>query len=169
MLNIKNKIMNEEISNLEKARAYMDLSQNMYTQYHQRRSLEWRMHITLWTLLVLFGAFCTEKNIHLEQLAFLIFLIIPFHFIWIIRMLGGVIQEQNLSINYRTHAVKILEEFKVPADNKEAEFMLLPFEKKEWAIYPKWAKKLFKGFSGWLSLELGITILLSLGAFFFSY
>jgi hypothetical protein len=161
--------MKEEKLNLEKARAYMDLSQNMYIQYHQRRSLEWRMHITLWTLLVLFGAFCIEKNLHFKELSLFIFLIIPFHFIWIIRMLSGVIQEQNLSINYRTRAVKILEEFNVQEGNKEAEFLLLPFEEKEWALYPVWAKQFFKGFSGWLSLELGITLLLSLAAFFFSY
>jgi hypothetical protein len=161
--------MKEDLSNLEKARAYLDLSQNMYTQYHQRRALEWKMNITLWTLLVLYGAFCKEKNIHLEELGLLIFLTIPIHFIWIISMLRGVIQEQNLSINYRTRAVKILEEFNFQKDNKEAEFVLLPFEKKEWAIYPTWAKQIFKGFSGWLFLELGITILLSLGALFFSY
>ena len=36
----------------ERVEGLTALSRQMMTQYHERRNLEWRIHVLLWTLLV---------------------------------------------------------------------------------------------------------------------
>lgn len=156
--NNKMELMNEPITDAQCVETYCALSQQLYTQYHDRRTLDWRIHLALWTLLALTAYLCVTNDRHLGHLACGVFLLVPIHFVWIIKMARGQIFEQKLSIIYRLKAEHILS-CRYPDGEKT-----LPIP--EWEEKSDMPRILSKGFASywwWLSVEVATTLLLCMG------
>jgi hypothetical protein len=130
------------------ARAYIELSRQLYAQHRDRRDLEWRVHLPLWTLLALTAYLAVTNNRHLGTTALLIFLIIPIHFIWIMKIHRGELRDITLSIRYRDTALRILGAF---------EPLVPPFESKALLRIDR----VFHSYGWWLVADFGPTILIS--------
>src|SRR5256885_1806563 len=96
------------LSDEEKIKAYCTLSEQLHTQYSQRRDLEWKIHISIWTLISATGYLLITQKIPVgNNLAWLI-LIIPLHFIWCVKIHAGGFRAQYLSRYYRRAAEQLL-------------------------------------------------------------
>jgi len=144
----------EQICNM-----YLELSQLAYKQYHDRRELEWRIHITIWTFLALIANFFISNNIHLENYAYGIIVFFLLHFIWIIKIWKGEILEQHLSICYRDKAEELL------IQSRKSLSTALPLKCKDYAQskIPCWIDKCFNSRDWWLVIELVTTLILCIG------
>ena len=57
---------NTQVDTMDRIEVYLQLSDNLYKQYHDRRALEWKVHIAVWTLLALTAYLCVTNDKHLE-------------------------------------------------------------------------------------------------------
>ena len=82
----------------------------MHTQYDARRSLEWKIHISAWTLLAAsaFGIASLHLRIPGLSLQIALGLFVVFHLIGTVRFLGGEKEDRELSRSYRQKAVELL-------------------------------------------------------------
>lgn len=149
------KMSDEQICN-----KYIELSQLAYKQYHDRRELEWRIHIEIWTFLALIAYFCVSNEIkNIGNLAFGVFIFLLLHFFWIIKIWRGEILEQHLSICFRLKAEEIL------IQSRDSISATLPVNCTDYAKskIPCWIEKIFKYRCWWLILELIPTIIICIG------
>lgn len=103
-------ISNSELTAEQRAAGLMKLSHQMMTQYHERRSLEWRMHALLWTLLVVGAYFVGTATVHVPPLRLWAWVMVVFvcHVVWTLKMQMNQVQDQEMSRNYREAAESIL-------------------------------------------------------------
>lgn len=145
------------MTEIERAQAYMTLSQQLYQQYHDRRGLEWRIHIALWTLLLATGYGVISHNIHSGAYSLLLFLAVPLHAVWCIKIHRGNVLEQNLSIGYRKAAERIL------TGGSETPTMGMDRigRAEEHSAMPQWLQEAFRGYWWWLGVEIAVTFLIA--------
>lgn len=86
------------------------LSHQMMPQYHERRNLEWRTHVLLWTLLVAGAYFVGTVAINVAPLRLWIWLsvVLICYIVWTLKMQLGQVQDQEMSALYRKAAEIIL-------------------------------------------------------------
>ncbi len=140
---------------LDKAKiidTYCELAEQLAEAYRARRSLEWRMHVALWTLLGVIIYLCIEKDQHLEATAAVVFFAVPIHLVWIVKIARGQIREQELSKYYRSCAVNLLQGAKL-AD-------LPPPPKEEGSTMPPWLDKSVTSYLWWVFVLIGTTLIL---------
>jgi len=143
--------------------SYLRLSEQLYNQYNDRRKLEWRINVALWTLLAAVTYLCVSENKHLECFTYWSLLIIPIHFIWIVKIVSGEIREQNLSRSYRKKAERILNYS--PDKPSQTDPDQFPQEKisempEEESKMPKWLEDAFLSYWWWPIVQLSTTTLL---------
>lgn len=156
-------ISHGDVEKMKKIEIYLQLSEKLYNQYHHRRALEWKIHISVWTFLALTTYLCVSHDKHLEN-AFLIFLIIPIHFTWIIKIVKGEIRDQDLSNTYRLIALRILDDCIDSAELQEKYKLSPHIEGKGHSKMPDKLKESFESYWWWLTMVIGTTILLTFGA-----
>ena len=151
--------------NKELATAYISLSKQLHQQYHQRRSLEWQMHLALWTLLAAAAyAFATQAlSIHRGLLIGALGIAAVAHFVFAVKIHIGQIKEQDLSILYRTRAESFLDNPQAApsALGKDASIDTLPMLREERSAMPERFKGFFKNYWWWLGAEMTVTLLIS--------
>ena len=130
---------------------YCVLSKQLSEEYRDRRSLEWRMHTSLWTILAAGVYLCVTKDQHWGVGAWLIFLAVPVHLVWTIKIWRGQLRDQLLSIYYRDCAVTLLRESVATA---------LPAPPEVSTAMPRILAKSFDSYLWWLLVVLGPTILI---------
>jgi len=141
-----------------KVQVYCTLADQLDNQYHQRRELEWRIHISVWTLIAAVSYLLITQKVQLGRELFLLFLIVPLHFIWCVKIHTGGFRAQHLSRQYRRAAERLLNpsgpliDDKGTARNPDRE--LLP---------PRWLRMSFEWYWWWMIAEVGTTILLTTG------
>lgn len=138
--------------------AYCALSQQASEEYRDRRTLEWKMHLALWTILSAIIYVCITKDKHLEGWAWVVFLAVPIHFIWIIKIHRGQIGEDDLSKHYRCCAELLLPKA-TPSEESE-----LKSTRKGESTMPRILERSFKSYSWWLFIELGTTLIICIVA-----
>lgn len=142
----------------EAVKAYCTLADQLHTQYHQRRELEWRIHVSVWTLIVGVGYLLITQKVQLGRELFLLFFIVPLHFIWCVKIHTGGFRAQYLSKQYRRAAERIINPSGPLIDDKgtvrDPESDLLP---------PRWLRISFEWYWWWMIAEIGTTILLTTG------
>jgi len=149
------------LTDAQRIEAYRALSQQLYTQYHDRRTLEWRIHLGLWTLLGLIAYLCVTNDKHFGLVALAVFLAVPIHFIWIIKIVRGEILEQKKSIIFRLKAEQILD-----CQDTFAGKTSLSLNQEEKSDMPRILSKGFESYWWWLALVLGTTFFLCVGVWF---
>ncbi len=155
-------LKNETITDAKCVETYCALSQQLYTQYHDRRTLEWKMHLALWTLLALTAYLCVTKDKHLGQFALGIFLTVPVHFVWTIKIHKGQLRDHSLSAYYRSQAEKILTS-RHPTDIMTESISKLPV----CHHYMETVDSIgFLHYWWWLAVTVGTTFLLCMGVWF---
>ena len=146
------------MNDLEKMKAYLGLSQQLYTQHHNRRSLEWQIHLAVWTLLVAAGYAVISHDRHWGAFSLMLFLVVPFHTIWCVKIHRGLIREQDLSIKYRNRVENILENQELSAFSSPA-LAINPEEER--SAMPVWLQQTFESYWWWLGAEFGTTCLIA--------
>jgi len=144
---------------------FIALSQQLHKQHQDSRNIESRVHITLWTFLafIAYLSVSTDK-LHLGKFAAIILVIIPIHFIWLLKIQRGEVIDSKLSNHYRTEAEIILRSSKSmsnPSSNKYKSF-----EEEERSKMIGWIEWAFKSYYWWIIVDVGMTILLSIGDWF---
>jgi len=69
--------MGDEMTDKDRIEAYSKLSEQMYKQYNDRRELEWRIQVAIWTFLVAIGYLVVTQHLQPKYSAFGLLLIIP--------------------------------------------------------------------------------------------
>jgi hypothetical protein len=121
--------------------------------------LEWRIHLYLWVFLALIAYLSVTQNRHFGDIAFGLFLVVPLHFVWIVKIVTGEVRDQILSIRYRAAAEKILGFPRPPKYPDETAIL----ESEEWSKMPRWLVKPFRSYLWWLGAEIGTTLLMCIG------
>jgi hypothetical protein len=144
--------------NANVAAVYSALSQQASEEYRERRTLEWKMHLALWTILsaIIYLGLTREK--HIGGWAFVILLAVPIHFIWIIKIHRGQIREDDLSKYYRCCAERLL-----PKPSEDEEKKIRSTLKGE-STMPSILEKRFLSYLWWVFIELGTTIIICIFA-----
>jgi hypothetical protein len=90
--------------------AYVSLSAQMHAEYDSRRSLEWKMHIAVWTLLAATGYSIGYLHLLVRLIYLLPWLgfLLGLHLIWCVKIQQGQRVEQDLSRFYRSRAEDLL-------------------------------------------------------------
>ncbi len=141
----------------QRLRAYIDLMQQLYRQYHDRRDLEWRVHILIWTLLVLIAYASISTEFQLGCIAGIIFLFLPLHLFWLAKIVRGEVSDYHRSMIYRDRAEKIIE-FEMPSDEDLKKYL----EKEGRSQLPNWIAKNFESYYWWLAVVMSTTFILTL-------
>ena len=144
--------INRNNLSMKRVEAFLKMSHQMMTQYHERRNLEWRVHILLWTLLVVGAYFIikTGMNVHLGIFVFILVIIFIIHIIWTLKMQLGEIRDQNLSIQYRELA--------------ENEMMInIPQQDVTKATMPSWLRNMLRSYWFWNAIVFVTTALMCIG------
>lgn len=142
--------MASEITEKDKLDVYRALSEQLHTQYNQRRELEWKIHVSIWTLISAIGYLLVSQKIHVGWELIWLFVMVPLHFVWCIKIHTGVFRDQHLSTLYRRAAEKLLKPG--PIIDDEAGGALRP---------PRSLRRFFEGYGWWLVAEVGTTLLLT--------
>jgi hypothetical protein len=135
--------------------SYCALSKQMAEEYRARRTLEWQMHLALWTILAAAIYLCVSNHIHFGKAAWWILVVVPFHFVWTVKIASGQAREQKLSIYYRTCAVSLLRD---AAPAQDASLPLATTE--EGSTMPTSLLNFFRPYLWWLFVQVGTTMLL---------
>jgi len=114
--------------NVERAKVYVSLVKQMHTQYDNRRSLEWKTHLAVWSLLAAstYGAATLHLSTHTLPwycsllLGLALFFIVVLHLLWTIKIHAGQKKDLNLKQHYREMADNALDP-SAPDLNTEAE------------------------------------------------
>jgi hypothetical protein len=133
---------------------YCALSKQLAEEYRARRTLEWQMHLALWTILAAAIYLCVANHIYLGKSAWWFLAVIPLHFVWTIKIVTGQVLEQRLSIYYRKCAVSLLQ-VSAPAPDSA----LPPSAEEESSSMPDGLVRFFRPYLWWLFVQMGTTTL----------
>jgi len=100
--------MGDEMTDKDRVEAYSKLSEQLYKQYHDRRELEWKIHVAIWTFLAAIGYLVVRQHLHPKYSVFGLLLIIPLHAIWCIKIHIGEFRDLHHSIEYRQAAERLI-------------------------------------------------------------
>jgi hypothetical protein len=100
--------MCEKMTNNEQFQAWHDLSEHSYKEYNDRRELEWKINVAVWTLLSAVGYLLVSQKIHLGCRLVPLFAMVPLHALWCIKIQRGEYREQQRADRYRIAAERIL-------------------------------------------------------------
>lgn len=134
---------------------YCDLSKQLAEEYRARRTLEWQMHLALWTILAAAIYLCVTNHIHLGKSAWWFLVVIPLHFVWTIKIVTGQVLEQRLSIYYRKCALRLLQDPPPALDAASP-----PSSEEESSSMPQGLLRFFRPYLWWLFVQMGTTLLL---------
>lgn len=134
--------------------AYVELARQMNAQYEGRRSLAWRIHLALWTLLAAAGYLMVSEEKHLGRVALVFVGAVPLHLVWCFKIHIGQIREQNRSIRYRI-AAELLASTPTRAGARTID------DSQERSDLPPWVDRLFKSYWWWIVAEVGTTVLIT--------
>jgi hypothetical protein len=153
---------NNELTDEQIVKGYIDLSQQVYKQFQNHRDLQWRVHVTLWTFLAFIAYLSASTGkLHLGYFAAIIFLTIPIHIIWLLKTHRGEVLDLKLSRRYRNEAEMILRSSK-STDNLSSN-KYKSFEEEERSEMIPWIERVFKHYIWWIIVDVGMTVLLSMG------
>ena len=145
----------------DRAELYRALSEQMHTQYDQRRDLEWKIHVSIWTLISAIGAMFVTQKIYLGPIVWSLIVIVPIHLVWCVKIHIGGFRDRHLSEVYRSAAVGLIKKNATETVDDREERTKLP---------PLWIRKTFGPYDGgylwWLGAEVGTTLLLTLGVIY---
>ena len=147
----------------ERANAYISLSNQLSQAYNWRRSLEWKIHIALWTLLAASGYAYLRFNpdFGIKALVPILIILVPFvflHLVCSIKLHRSENKEQKLSIEFRKKAEAILERGGDDQPKDEG----LNIKKEKTLDAPPSRKKCFEGYWWWLVIEVSTTIIIAI-------
>jgi hypothetical protein len=140
--------MPDKITDNEQFQAYRTLSEQMHNQYNQRRELEWKNHVAIWTLLSAVGYLFVSQKIHVGGWSYALFAMVPLHALWCVKIHIGEFRDQHLSICYRQAAERILSE--QPKGEGQQENGLIDKAENQAEHPPKWVRRVFEGYGWWL-------------------
>lgn len=146
------------VTDKDRLDAYRAFSQQLHNQYNQRRELEWKIHVSIWTLISAVGYLLIGHEIYLGPKVIWLFVMVPLHFIWCVKIHTGGFRDQHLSIRYRQAAEALLAH-QAPIDNN-AEHAPQP---------PAWLRTAFRWYWWWLVAEVGTTLLLIAGIVYITW
>src|SRR5947207_9903305 len=135
----------------DKLEGLLRLSEQLYHQYHDRTTLEWRIHVAFWALLAAAAYAVMRYPPHLGPWSLLGTLMIPIHLIWTIKIHVGNVKEQDASIQYREAAEQMIG-FTLPRQS--------PSSRHERSQMPQWLAKSVANYLWWPSVEVGTTMIL---------
>jgi hypothetical protein len=151
----------KKLTDKDRAELYRALSEQMHTQYDQRRELEWKIHVSIWTLISAIGTMLITQKIYLGPIVWCLFAIVPLHLIWCVKIHIGGFRDRHFSDAYREAAVRVIEKDVTEKADDSEESVKLP---------PPWIRTIFrrydKGYLWWLGAEVGTTLLLTLGVIY---
>jgi hypothetical protein len=147
----------KEMKFTEVVDAYRALSEQLYLQYRERRDLEWRILVALWSLLAAATYLCASKGLHLGWWSLVGIVVLPLQFIWVAKIVRGEVFEQNLSRYYRQEAERIL---KHCLRDVQAALPVVVVHTEESSRFPEWMDRLFESYWWWPAVQLGATVLL---------
>jgi hypothetical protein len=152
--------MDQRMTDNEQFEAYRGLSEQLHTQYNQRRDLEWKIHVAIWTLLSAVGYLLISEKLHLGcSLIFYLFPIIPLHAVWCVKIHTREFLDRDLSIRYRQAAERILTE--QPKGEYQQLNRLIDDGVNRALQPPRWLRNGFESYVWWLVAEVGTTVLLA--------
>jgi hypothetical protein len=127
----------------KQVQAYLELYKQQMERFHQTQEVEWKANISLWTLLA--GAIYLAKD-HCLGIPrciayFAVFLIVVLHGCWLRKVHSSEQTDKIFWTRYRMEALMLLRGKNVHKDEEEV-------GQRKWAF-------------AWLSLELGMTLILS--------
>jgi len=100
--------MSSAMTDNDRVQAYSQLSEQLYKRYNDRRDLEWRIHVAIWTFLAAIGYLLVTQHIHPGKKLLLVLLIVPLHAVWCIKIHIGEFRDQHHSEGYLKAAERIL-------------------------------------------------------------
>ena len=130
--------------------AYLALSTQLDRQYASRRSLEWKIHISLWTLLAAAGYAVLNYAPTVNHCGLIgaLLVVTLLHFVWTVKMHTGQFRDQKRSQVYRDKADHLLHKF---SDNQRQQSQHV-----DGTRMPEWLQKCFEvgtGGGSWLRWE----------------
>lgn len=151
----------------DRADAFITLSAQLHEQYHQRRSLEWQVHIALWTLLAAAAYVLATQAPTVNPLALVASLaaVLLVHLVFSVKIHQGQILEQDLSIVYRHQAESLLREG-TAIPNTDVTLAALATAREERTPMSVRLQARFENYYWWLGAELGTTALIALVVYF---
>jgi len=156
----------------EQFQAYSTLSEQLYTQFHHRRELEWRIHVAIWTLLAAAGYLLVSQKICLGHLRpvplFALFVMVPIlHFLWCVKIQIPEFRSRHLSREYRLAAERILTD-QQRGEGRQLNTLIDSEENRQDDPHP-WIQKRFESNWWWLMVEVGTTLLLTTAVVYFAW
>ena len=142
----------------ERVKAYCHFSEQLYKQYRDRRHLEWKIHVALWTALAATGYAFMKEDKHLHYSSLWLILAVVLHLIWCVKIHIGEFRDRDFSIRYRQAAERLLGPAPVPT---EGEGLIDAAEPTFTNRPPKWVEQRFEPYLWWLGAELGTTLLIA--------
>lgn len=144
------------ITDSQRLEALTKLSLQMMTQYHERRNLEWKIHVLIWTLISVFTYFSVTSNVKMNicVFAFFIGLLVIIHFFWTFMMQVSQAIDKDQSLIYRLAADALLSNQPMPTITNPN------INNSSWA---KWRK--YKQYK-WALVIIGTTATMGLAAIF---
>jgi hypothetical protein len=135
----------------ELAKTYISLATQMHAQYDARRSLEWKIHIAVWTLLALsaYNLPTLAPRIEVPRLAITLAVFAALHLLVTAKFLYLEKGDREESNKYRKKAVELLNQL----DNGTTE------ENK--SSLPRWLEPALKSWWTWILAEFGTTVCLA--------
>lgn len=146
------------ITDKDRLEAYRAFSAQLHDQYNQRRELEWKIHVSIWTLISAVGYLLISHEIYIGPKVMWLFVMVPLHLIWCVKIHTGGFRDQYLSVRYRQAAENLLTQRR-PIDD-EAEHAPHP---------PKRLRAMFRWYGWWLVAEVGTTFLLIAGIVYITW
>jgi hypothetical protein len=147
------------MSDKERVEAYLTLSAQLYKQHDDRRSLEWKIHLALWTLLVAAGyAMIAQQGKHLGVKSLILLFTIPIHFVWCIKMHRGLLRELRQIRSYRKAVESILAK---AGTEPFAGGNNLIDDGEIHSVMPEWLYRKFASYWWWLGVEVVTTLLVA--------
>lgn len=146
-----------QMTEMEQVQILTNLSQQMMTQYHERRNLEWRIHVLLWTLLVAGAYFIVTVGINVKSWVWVVLLLLVFvvHIIWTLKMQLGEIRDQDQSVRYRkaAEALVVSGQAILPSEHESGN---------EQSALPQWLQKRLQGYWLWNVVIFGTTAVMEI-------
>jgi hypothetical protein len=159
--------MSDPMTDNDQFQAYRSLSEQMHTQYTQRRELEWKNHVAIWTLLAAVGYLLVVQKIHLGCHLFALLVMVPLHALWCVKIHTGEFRDQSLSVCYRRAAERILVEQSKVGDQQLN--TLVDDGENRAPQPPPWLRDLFEGYAWWFLAEVGTTALIAVAVIYIAW
>ena len=86
----------------------LKLADQSYADYRDRCALEWRVHLSLWSLLVAFGVAALGHPKAFGGAALIILAAIPLHIVWEMKMLTSHFRRQTQAREYQIAAAHLI-------------------------------------------------------------